>query len=55
MAVLTLVAGVGFFAPTDLAALHYRWGIGGVWAGLLAFYLVRLAGMIMRTRSERWM
>ncbi len=54
MAGLTLVAGLLFFAPVDLAALHWHWGIGGVWAGLLAFYLVRLAGMVARTRGDRW-
>jgi putative MATE family efflux protein len=54
MALLTLFAGLGFFTPIDLAALHFHWGIGGVWAGLLAFYLVRLTGMIARTRSDRW-
>jgi putative MATE family efflux protein len=54
MAVLTLVAGLGAFAPIDLAALHFHWGLGGVWAGLLAFYLVRLVGMIARTRGTRW-
>jgi putative MATE family efflux protein len=55
MALLTLVAGLGAFAPIDLAALHFHWGIGGVWAGLLAFYLVRLAGMVYRTRSNSWL
>ncbi|MBV9487071.1 MAG: MATE family efflux transporter [Frankiaceae bacterium] len=54
MALLTLVAGFGAFVPVDLAALHYNWGIGGVWAGLLSFYLVRLAGMVARTRGTRW-
>jgi putative MATE family efflux protein len=54
MAVLTLVAGLGAFIPIDLAALHFHWGIGGVWAGLMAFYLVRLLGMAVRTRGDRW-
>ena len=52
---LTLVAGVGAFAPINLAALHWHWGIGGVWAGLGAFIVLRFAGMIVRTRGERWM
>ena len=26
----------------------------GVWAGLLAFYVVRLVGMLLRTRSSHW-
>jgi Na+-driven multidrug efflux pump len=55
MAGLTVVAGVGAFVPVDLAALHFGWGIGGVWAGLLAFYLARLVGMALRTAGERWL
>jgi putative MATE family efflux protein len=51
---ITIVAGVFVFAPLNLAALHWNWGIGGVWAGLTAFILVRLVGMIWRTRGERW-
>lgn len=51
---LTLVAGVAAFAPINLAALHWHWGIGGVWAGLSAFILVRFVGMILRARGERW-
>lgn len=54
MAGLTVVAAVGAFAPIDLAALHWHWGLGGVWAGLLAFVLVRLVGMLARTRGDRW-
>ncbi|MGN6610078.1 MAG: MATE family efflux transporter [Jatrophihabitans sp.] len=51
---LTIVAAVGAFAPINLAALHWHWGIGGVWAGLTAFILVRLVGMLTRARGERW-
>lgn len=54
MAGLTVVAAIGAFAPLDLAALHWHWGLGGVWAGLLAFVLVRLVGMLARTRGSRW-
>jgi Na+-driven multidrug efflux pump len=42
------------FAPLNLAALHWHWGLGGVWAGLTAFILVRLVGMVWRARGERW-
>jgi putative MATE family efflux protein len=52
---ITVVAAVGAFAPLNAAALHWRWGIGGVWAGLAAFILVRLAGMLARTRGDRWL
>jgi putative MATE family efflux protein len=51
---ITIIAGVFAFAPLNLAALHWHWGIGGVWAGLTAFIVVRLAGMVLRTRGDRW-
>ncbi|HEX6395421.1 MAG TPA: MATE family efflux transporter [Acidimicrobiales bacterium] len=54
MRTLTLVAALGAFVPINLAALHWHWGIGGVWAGLTAFVGVRLVGMLARTRSSRW-
>jgi putative MATE family efflux protein len=52
---ITIVAAVAAFAPLNLAALHWHWGLGGVWAGLAAFILVRLAGMLWRARGDRWM
>ncbi|MCW2497442.1 MATE family efflux transporter [Jatrophihabitans sp.] len=51
---ITVLAGVLAFAPINIAALHWHWGIGGVWAGLAAFILVRLVGMVARTRGDRW-
>ena len=30
---ITIIAGVFAFAPLNLAALHWHWGLGGVWAG----------------------
>jgi Na+-driven multidrug efflux pump len=51
---ITIVAAVGAFAPLNLAALHWSWGIGGVWAGLAAFIGVRLVGMLIRTRGDKW-
>jgi len=51
---ITIVAAVGAFAPLNLAALHWHWGLGGVWAGLTAFIGVRLLGMLARTRGEAW-
>ncbi|HWB66934.1 MAG TPA: MATE family efflux transporter [Mycobacteriales bacterium] len=54
MAVLTLIAGLGAFVPIDVLALHFEWGLGGVWAGLLGFYVVRLIGMLIRARGTRW-
>jgi len=51
---LTIVAAVLVFAPMNLAALHWHWGLGGVWAGLASFIAVRLVGMLGRTRTDRW-
>lgn len=55
MRTLTLIAAVGAFAPLNVAALHWHWGIGGVWAGLAAFIGVRLIGMVWRTRGRHWL
>ena len=52
---LTVVAALGAFVPVTLAAAHWSWGIGGVWAGLTAFVLARLCGMVARVRGERWL
>lgn len=51
---VTVVAAVAFFAPLNWAALHWHWGLGGVWAGLTAFIAVRFVGMVARTRGDRW-
>ncbi len=52
---ITIVAALGGFIPLTLAAAHFDWGIGGVWAGLTAFIVVRLVGMVLRARTDRWM
>lgn len=54
MRTVTIVAAVVAFIPLTLAALHWHWGIGGIWAGLAGFVLVRFVGMIWRTRTDRW-
>jgi putative MATE family efflux protein len=51
---ITIVAALGGFVPLTLAASYWHWGIGGVWAGLTAFIVVRLVGMIWRARTDRW-
>jgi putative MATE family efflux protein len=51
---ITIVAAVGGFVPVTLAAARFGWGIGGVWAGLTTFIVVRLVGMVWRVRSDRW-
>ncbi|WP_433263855.1 MATE family efflux transporter [Actinosynnema sp. CS-041913] len=50
----TLVAaGLGFL-PLVWASLAFDWGLVGIWAGLSAFMVVRLATLLVRTRSGRW-
>jgi putative MATE family efflux protein len=51
---ITVLAAVFAFAPINLAALHWHWGLGGVWAGLCAFIVVRFVGMVLRTRGNKW-
>jgi putative MATE family efflux protein len=51
---ITIVAALGGFVPLTLAASYWHWGIGGVWAGLTAFIVVRLVGMVWRARTDRW-
>jgi putative MATE family efflux protein len=54
MRTLTIVAALGAFTPLTIAAAVLHWGIGGVWAGLTAFIVARLVGMVLRTRGDRW-
>jgi putative MATE family efflux protein len=54
LAVSMVVAGFGFYVPVALAALHFDWGIVGVWCGLIALMAVRLATLGARFRSRRW-
>jgi putative MATE family efflux protein len=51
---VTIVAALGGFVPITLATAHWGWGIGGVWAGLTAFVVIRLVGLMWRIRGERW-
>jgi Na+-driven multidrug efflux pump len=51
---ITVVAAVLAFAPLCWLALRLDWGLGGVWAGLTAFIVVRLVGMLLRVRSGAW-
>ena len=45
---------LGVFFPVTLAALAFGWGLPGVWAGLLASVVIRLAGVVVRFRSMKW-
>ncbi|HWE56080.1 MAG TPA: MATE family efflux transporter [Acidimicrobiales bacterium] len=55
MRTLTLFSALAVFVPLTVAALHFGWGIEGVWAGLTGFILTRLVGMIVRSAGTRWM
>lgn len=52
---LTLIATAGVYAPVALLALWLEWGVAGIWTGLAASILVRLVGMLLRTRSNAWL
>jgi putative MATE family efflux protein len=51
---LTLLSTLGGFLPAVWLAYAYRLGLGGVWAGLAVFVLVRLVLVAARLRSGRW-
>jgi putative MATE family efflux protein len=51
---LTVVAALGAFLPMIWLAYLLHLGLGGVWAGLALFIVVRLVGMLLRMRSGRW-
>jgi putative MATE family efflux protein len=46
-------AGCGFL-PLIFVSLAFGWGLVGIWTGLAAFMLLRLAAVVIRTRSGRW-
>lgn len=52
---ITVISALFAFAPLTLVAYLLDWGLGGVWAGLAAFVLVRLAGMLWRVRGDAWL
>jgi Na+-driven multidrug efflux pump len=51
---LTLVAALGFFLPAIWLGYLLGLGLGGVWAGLTVFLVVRLVGLLGRVRGARW-
>jgi putative MATE family efflux protein len=55
MRTLTLVSALGVFVPLTLSALHWHWGIEGVWAGLTGFILARFIGMVVRSLGSAWL
>ena len=51
---LIIVSGLGAFLPGVLLAGHLDLGLGGVWAALALFILVRAVAMLVRVRGTRW-
>jgi putative MATE family efflux protein len=49
-----LIAAAGVYVPIALAALHFGWGIVGVWCGLLAQLFTRAAALGWRFMGRRW-
>jgi putative MATE family efflux protein len=47
-------AGLCVFVPISLLALHFDWGLTGVWWGLNALMVARLATLGVRFASGRW-
>jgi Na+-driven multidrug efflux pump len=54
LAFAMVAAALALYVPLALAALHFRWGIVGVWSGLLALIAVRLATNVARYTRRRW-
>lgn len=52
---VTLLSALLGYIPLALCALIFHWGLGGVWAGLATFIVLRFFGMAWRTRSGRWL
>lgn len=51
---LTLIAALGGFLPAIWTAHWLNLGLGGVWAGLTLFIVIRLVALLARLRSGRW-
>jgi putative MATE family efflux protein len=51
---VTLLAALAGFLPAIWLAYAFDLGLGGVWAGLGLFTVVRLATLLWRWRSARW-
>ncbi|GAA1797639.1 MATE family efflux transporter Mmp [Luedemannella flava] len=51
---LTLVAALAFFLPAIWLGYRLDLGIGGLWAALSLFVVVRLVGLLARVAGGRW-
>ncbi|HEY2723732.1 MAG TPA: MATE family efflux transporter [Pseudonocardiaceae bacterium] len=50
----TLGSALLGFLPLIWASFVFGWGLLGIWAGLAAFMVLRLAFLVARTRGRRW-
>lgn len=50
----TLAAALAGFLPLIWASLAFGWGLFGIWTGLAAFMVLRLAAVLARLVSGRW-
>jgi putative MATE family efflux protein len=51
---VTLASTLGGFLPAVWVAYALDLGLGGVWAGLMLFLVIRLVGMTVRVTRGRW-
>ncbi|MGI5522805.1 MATE family efflux transporter [Micromonospora sp. CA-259024] len=51
---LTIVAALGGFLPAIWLAYWLDLGLGGIWAGLTLFVVIRLVALLLRLRNGRW-
>nr|MDT0657118.1 MATE family efflux transporter [Micromonospora sp. DSM 115978] len=51
---LTVLGAAGGFLPSIWTAHALELGLGGIWAGLTLFVVIRLVGLLLRLRTERW-
>ncbi|MDG9675047.1 MATE family efflux transporter [Micromonospora sp. DH14] len=51
---LTIVAALGGFLPAIWLAYALDLGLGGIWAGLTVFVVIRLVALLLRLRNGGW-
>ncbi|RKN49264.1 MATE family efflux transporter [Micromonospora endolithica] len=51
---LTIVAALGGFLPAIWVTYALDLGLGGIWAGLTLFVVIRLVALLLRLRSGGW-
>ncbi|TBL29594.1 MATE family efflux transporter, partial [Verrucosispora sp. SN26_14.1] len=51
---LTVAGALGGFLPAIWLAYAFDLGLGGIWAGLMLFVVIRLVGLVLRLRSGAW-